>query len=93
MQSSTSEPYDPQQQEVDRAEVNQLARMMPDPEEDELFDDGMLSPTHHQHPCSMVLALSPTLAHAVLGQVRKAWYTHHWHPERNKNSTGFGQPN
>ena len=50
VQSSTSEAYDPRQQQVDRAEVNQLARMMPDPEEDELFDDGMLSPTAiHRH--------------------------------------------
>ena len=27
---------------VDNAELNQLARMMPDPAEDELFDDGTL---------------------------------------------------
>ena len=45
MQSNTYEAYDPRQQEADRAEINQLARMMPDPQEDELFDDGRLSPT------------------------------------------------
>lgn len=45
MQSGTFEAYDPRQQEADRAEINQLARMMPDPQEDELFDDGVLSTT------------------------------------------------
>lgn len=51
MQSSTFEAYDPRQQEADRAEINQLARMMPDPQEDELFDDGVLSPSSQQHLC------------------------------------------
>lgn len=76
MQPSTSEAYDSQQQEVDRAEVDQLARMMPDPEEDELFDDGMLSPTHH--PCNMVLVLvSPHKSSSVLSQVDMSSYMYH----------------
>ncbi|KAL3151095.1 hypothetical protein ABBQ38_012964 [Trebouxia sp. C0009 RCD-2024] len=47
-QSTSSDDYDPRRQEADRSELNQLARMMPDPEEDELFDDGsseMINPT------------------------------------------------
>ena len=45
VQSTTSEAYDPRRMAADRAEINQLARLMPDLEEDDLFDDGTLSPT------------------------------------------------
>jgi len=34
---------EPVKRSFDSAELNQLARMMPDPAEDELFEDGMLS--------------------------------------------------
>ncbi len=33
---------EPRRRSVDNAELNQLARMMPDPAEDELFDNGTL---------------------------------------------------
>ena len=79
MQSSTSEDYELQQQEVDRAEVNQLARMMPDPEEDELFDDGMLHPRIISIHAAWCWFCHPMLRCAVLSLVSKARYTHHSH--------------
>ncbi len=36
------ETDEPRRRSVDNAELNQLARMMPDPAEDELFDNGTL---------------------------------------------------
>lgn len=52
VQSTSSDGYDPRRQEIDRAELDQLARMMPDPEEDELFDDG--NTFTHKTTASMV---------------------------------------
>ena len=71
VQPVSVEAEDSQRQEVDRAELNQLARMMPDPAEDELFDDGMVHHAlrHNTVPACTFACASELLDHAVFDDV------------------------
>ena len=50
---------EPQRRSSENAEINQLARMMPDPAEDELFDDGM----SHLQSCQSFQRVQSVMGH------------------------------